>query len=445
MTNLHPLPVDTLLTGGTLVTMNAARDVIEDGALAIKGSDIVWIGPAEAARTQVRAARQIDARGKLIIPGLINAHSHLAMTLFRGLADDQPLEAWLARIWQVETAFATVENTRIGTQLAVAEMIRGGITCATDMYWQYVTNPEAATEAGFRHVNGPPMIGVDGPTGALTGNLEERAREYIVAHLDEPLLRLCIQVHATYTASEEMLGVATKLASEFDLLFMTHASESKAEVETVTARYGKTPVEVLHAWGLLGPRTLLAHCVYLRDDEIGLLQETGTSVAHCPESNLKLGNGIARVPAMLKAGVNVALGTDGAATNNDLDMFGELRTAALVHKGVAFDPTVLPAAEAFAMATINGARAIGLPDRLGSLEVGKLADVAVIDLSAAHVTPLYDVYSHLCYAVDKHDVSDVFIHGQQVMADRALLTLDEEAIKAETHTIAHAVAAVHNG
>jgi len=425
--------------------MNAARDVIEDGALAIKGSDIVWVGPSEAARAAVRAARQIDVRGKLIIPGLINAHSHLAMTLFRGLADDQPLEAWLARIWQVETAFATVENTRVGTQLAVAEMIRGGVTCAADMYWQYTTNTAAATAAGFRLVNGPPMIGVDGPTGALTGSLEERAREYIVAHLDDPLLRLCIQVHATYTASDEMLNVATKLAEEFDLLFITHASESKAEVETVTARFGKTPIEVLHAWGLLRPCTLLAHCVHLRDDEIALLYETGTSVAHCPESNLKIGNGIARVPAMLKAGVNVALGTDGAATNNDLDMLGELRTAALLHKGVALDPTVLPAAEAFAMATINGARAIGLADRLGSLETGKLADLTVIDLSAAHVTPLYDVYSHLCYAVDKHDVSDVFIHGQQVMAGRALLTLDEEAIKAEARAIARAVAAAHNG
>lgn len=445
MTDTYPLEADLVLTGGIFVTMNAAREVIEDGALAIKGPNILWIGSAEAAQTCIRASRQMDTRGKLIIPGLINAHSHLAMTLFRGLADDQPLEAWLARIWQVEKAFATAENTRVGTQLAVAEMIRGGVTCATDMYWQYVTNTEAAIAAGFRLVNGPPMIGVDGPTGALSGDLETRAREYIVAHLEEPLLRLCIQVHATYTASEEMLAIARKLAADFDLLFMTHASESRAEVETVTARFGKTPIEVLSERGLLGPRTLLAHCVHLRDDEIALLHETGTSVAHCPESNLKLGNGIARVPAMLKAGVNVALGTDGAATNNDLDMFGELRVAALLHKGVALDPTVLPAAEAFAMATINGARAVGLSDRLGSLEVGKFADLAVISLNAPHVTPLYDVYSHLCYAVDKHDVSDVFIHGRQVMAERVLLTLDEEALKAEARAIARAVAAAHHG
>lgn len=445
MTDPHPFAADVLLTGGTLVTMNAARDVIEDGALAIKGSNIVWIGPAEAAPAQVRATRQITTRDRLIIPGLINAHSHLAMTLFRGLADDMPLEAWLGRIWEVETAFATAENCRVGTQLAVAEMIRGGVTCSADMYWQTVTNVQAATEAGFRLVNGPPMIGVEGPGGGFTPELEGQMRAYIEEHLDDPLMRVAIQVHATYTANEAMVAMAKRLAAEYDILFMTHASESKAEVETVTARYGKTPIEVLHTWGLLGPSTLLAHCVHLRDDEIALLQETGTSVAHCPESNLKIGNGIARVPAMLKAGVNVALGTDGAATNNDLDILGELHTAALLHKGVAFDPTVLPAAEAFAMTTINGARAVGMGERLGSLEVGKLADLAVIDLSAAHVTPLYDVYSHLCYAVDKHDVSDVFIHGQQVMADRTLLTLDEEAIKSETRAIAGAVAAAHKG
>ncbi len=444
MTNPRPLAVDLLLTGGTLVTMNGARDVLKDGALAIRGPEIVWMGTTETAKTQVDAARQIDTCGKLIIPGLINAHSHLAMTLFRGLADDQPLEAWLERIWEVETAFATADNCRVGTQLAVAEMIRGGVTCSADMYWQTVTNVRAATEAGFRLVNGPPMIGVEGPGGGFAPELEDQMRAYIEEHLDNPLLQLAIQVHATYTASEAMVEVAKRLGSEYGLLFMTHASESKAEVETVTGRYGKTPIEVLNAWGLLGRHTLLAHCVHLRDDEIDLLAKTGTSVAHCPESNLKLGNGVARVFELLAAGVNVALGTDGAATNNDLDLLGELHTAALLHKGVAFDPTVLPAEQAFAMATINGARAVGMDDRTGSLEVGKLADLAVIDLSAAHVTPLYDVYSHLCYAVDKHDVSDVFIHGQQVMADRALLTLDEEAIKAEMRAIARVVAAAHH-
>ncbi len=445
MTETMPIVADMLLIGGTLVTMNSKREIIKNGALAIRGSEIAWIGSAEEAEHQVEADRRIDARDGIIIPGLINAHSHLPMTLFRGLADDQPLEAWLERIWKVETDFATAENTRVGTQLALVEMIRGGVTCSADMYWQYITNIETAKAAGFRLVNGPPMIGVDGPGGALTGDLEARAREFIAEHHDNPLLHLCIQVHGTYTATDEMLEVAVNLASELDILFMTHASESKAEVETVTERFSKTPIEHLYAWGLLGPRTLLAHCVHLRDDEIALLSETGTSVAHCPESNLKLGNGVARVPEMLNAGVNVALGTDGAATNNDLDMFGELRTAALMHKGIHLDPTILPAKEAFAMATINGARAFRLADRIGSLELGKLADIAVIDLGAAHVTPMYDVYSHLCYAVDKHDVTDVFVHGKQVMSNRKLLTLDEHKIKVEARRIAQAIATKMQG
>jgi 5-methylthioadenosine/S-adenosylhomocysteine deaminase len=284
------------------------------------------------------------------------------------------------------------------------------------------------------------MMEFRGPGGILSGNLEERAREFIDMNLEDPLLHLCIQVHSTYTTTEEMLQVAAKLAAEYKILFITHASESKTEVETVTNRFGKTPIEYLYSRGLLGARTLLAHCVHLRDDEIALLHETETSVAHCPESNLKIGNGVARVPAMLKAGVNVALGTDGAATNNDLDMFGEMRTAALLHKGINSDPTVLPAEEAFAMATIRGARAFGLSDRIGSIEVGKLADIAIVDLGAANVTPLYNVYSHLCYAVDKNDVRTVFIHGKLVMEDRKLLTLDEEEIKAKVREIARAVA-----
>ncbi|MCU0520420.1 MAG: amidohydrolase [Anaerolineae bacterium] len=438
-----PLETDLLISGATLVTMDPGRRVIENGALAVTGPNIAWIGSADEARMQVRAARHVDARNRFVIPGMINAHSHLAMTLFRGLVDDMPLEAWLARVWEVETAFATSDNCRVGTQLAVAEMIRGGVTCSADMYWQTMTNIRAATEAGFRLVNGPPMIGVEGPGGGFSPELEGQMRAYIEEHLGDPLLRLAIQVHATYTANDRMIDVAKRLAADYGVLFMTHASESRAEVEAISARYGKTPIEVLHAWGLLGPNTLLAHCVHLRDDEIAILADTGTSVAHCPQSNLKIGNGIARVPAMLKAGVNVALGTDGAATNNDLDMLDELRTAALVHKGANGDPTLLPAEQAFALATTNGAQAVGLGDRLGSLEVGKLADLAILDLEAAHVTPLYSIYSHLCYAVDKHDVRDVFIHGRQVMADRALLTLDEAEIKAEVRRIAREVAAVH--
>jgi 5-methylthioadenosine/S-adenosylhomocysteine deaminase len=233
-----------------------------------------------------------------------------------------------------------------------------------------------------------------------------------------------------------MLENARRISEDYNLLFVTHASESRVEVETIQQRFGKTPIEYLHEVGLLGPRTLLAHCVHLRDDEIQLLKETGASVAHCPESNLKLANGVARLPDLLRAGVNVAIGTDGAATNNDLDMLGEMFTAAMIHKGVWGDPTCPKAEHVFELATVKAARAIGMAERLGSLEVGKLADIAILELDAPHLTPLYNVYSHLIYAANKNDVRSVFIHGKPVMLNRELQTLNEEEIKANVRRVA---------
>jgi len=426
----HPLDsIDYLFQGGTVVTMNPNRDVIENGAVAVRGSEIVWVGDADQLTLPNRPMQTIDATGKLIIPGLINAHSHLAMTIFRGLIDDQPLEAWLSRIWPLETAYATAENVRVGVQLALAEMIRGGTTCAADMYWQFHETTRAAKEANFRLINGPAFTEIVGPDGVQPENRLSRAREYLDLYLNDPLIRCCVQVHSTYTASRSMLEQARRLSEEYQLPFVTHASESKMEVQTITERYGMTPIEYIDSLGLLGPRTLLAHCVHLRDDEVTLLKERGASVAHCPESNLKLGNGVARASYMLANGVNVALGTDGAATNNDLDMFGEMRTAALIHKGVTFDPTVMDAQEVFAMATIAGARALGMGERIGSLEPAKLADIALISQDSAHMTPHYNVYSQLVYSADASDVSSVMINGKMVMENRQLTTLDEAEIK----------------
>lgn len=426
--------VDTIIRGGHVVTMDRARAVWEDGIVAVRGQEIAWVGPSGQA--QFQSKKTIDASGKIVIPGLINAHSHLAMTLFRGLVDDMPLEPWLERVWQVEHDYATAENTYLGTQLALVEMIRGGVTCATDMYWHIFDNTRAAVEAGFRLLNGPPITRFTHPVGIKHGSTIDEAYAFLEQYRDHLLVHPCIQVHATYTTPADMLELAQRIADENDLVFVTHASESKAEVATVLQQTGKTPIGYLHSKNLLGPRTLLAHCVHLDDDEIALLAETGVSVAHCPESNLKLGNGVSRVPAMLESRVNVAIGTDGAATNNDLDVFGELQTAALIHKGFNYEPTALPAEEAFAMATINGARAFGLADRIGSLEAGKLADITIVDLEAANVTPMYNVYSHLVYAVDKNDVSTVLVNGIPVMEDRKLLTLDEGEIKAQARKVA---------
>lgn len=427
-------PVDTLFTGGTLVTMDANRSIIEDGAAAVTDSRIVWVGKASEAE-QFLPARRIDISGKVLAPGMVNAHGHWAMTLFRGLVDDRPLEDWLNTIWKVEGAFTSPQNVVAGANLAMIEMIRSGTTCAADMYWQFRETTEAARQAGFRMVNGPSFTEITGFKGQRSTTFDS-AIDYLDRYQNDPLIHLCIQTHSTYTTNLEMLEDARRLAEERGLLFITHASESRAEVATVREKYGKSPIEVLDAAGLLGAHTLLAHCVHLTDEEIRRLAETGTSVAHCPSSNLKLASGIARVAELVKAGVNVSIGTDGAASNNDLDLFHEAQLAALVQKGITGDPTVLPAEKVFAMLTIDGARAVGLAQRLGSLEAGKLADMMVLDFNSPNLTPCYDIYSHLVYAVSAADVSDVMVNGKMLMRERALLTLDEAAIKAQVRGIA---------
>lgn len=431
----QPEKVDFLLKGGTLVTMDGQRRVIENGAIAIRDGTIFKIGAAREVLPKVEAQKVLDVSNQVVTPGFINTHGHWAMTLFRGMVDDRPLEAWLSRVWKMELLFTSPQNVVAGAQLAMVEMIRSGTTCAADMYWQFRHSTEAACRANFRVVNGPTFAEIKG-FGSRPLSTPRNAHEFIERYKDNPLVHLCVQVHATYTASQHLMEEARRIAAENNATFITHASESRAEVENVRKMYGKTPIEVLQSIGLLGERTLLAHCVHLSDEEIQLLAESGTSVAHCPSSNLKLSSGIARVAEMVKAGVNVTIGTDGPASNNDLDLLHEAQLAALVQKGVSGDPTVLPAEEVFAMMTINGARAIGAADRLGSLEAGKLADITVLDFNAPHLTPCYDIYSHLIYAAHASDVRHVFIHGKPVMEDRRLLTLDEEAIKEQVKHVA---------
>ena len=435
---MQPIEIELLVQGSAIVTMDAERRVIKDGAVAIKDSKIFWVGKQEEVGEQFIPAQTLDAGRKVVIPGLVNTHGHWAMTLFRGLVDDVPLEAWLDKIWKVEAAQINAETMVTGTELAMVEMIRGGTTCAADMYWYYNESFDAVIRAGFRMVNGPSFADIPG--------FEERKKESYhaaIALLDryqgQPLIQQCVQAHATYTTNMKILEDIRKIAEDRDLLFITHAAESKGEMAMVREKYGKTPIEVLDSAGLLTEKTLLAHCVHLSDAEIERLAETGTSVAHCPSSNLKLSSGIARVADLLKAGVNVAIGTDGPASNNDLDMFHEAQLAALVQKGVTGDPTVLPAEQVFSMMTIDGARAVGLADKVGSLEVGKLADLAVIDFDSPNLTPYYDLYSHLIYAAAASDVSDVIIHGQLVMQGRQLLTLDEEDVKGKARRIAEKV------
>ena len=426
---------DTLISGATLLTMDPQRRIIEDGALGIRGKKIAFVGSRADLPSSFKADEQLEMPGKMLMPGLINSHGHIAMTLFRGFVHDVALEAWLARIWKVEAQSVSAENVQAGVELAMVEMLRSGTTAAADMYFQFPTVCQTTSEAGFRLFNGPSFAVIPG--------FEQRKNVYYEAALEMldmvkayPLVHPCVQAHSTYTANLSMLEEIARIKQEQGLIFVTHAAESQGEMRQVRALYNQTPIEVLDTVGLLDRNTLLAHGVHLSDAELDLLAERGSSIAHCPQSNLKLASGIARVADMLKRGINVSFGTDGTASNNDLDLFHEAQTAAFVQKAFCKDPTVLPAEEVVAMLTINGARSFGLEDQIGSLELGKLADLAVLDFDSPNLTPCYDIYSHLVYSVASHDVCHTMVNGRWLMFDRELLTLDEQAIKAKVRKIA---------
>ncbi|MBN1265144.1 MAG: amidohydrolase [Anaerolineales bacterium] len=427
---------DLVLTGGAIVTMDSDRKLVENGFLAVKEDRIAALGPAdteEAAQAASLAKRVIRTEGKVLVPGLINAHSHLAMTLFRGFAEDLVLQRWLEKIWKYELTMLDEAAIRAGSSLAFAELLRCGVTCAHDMYWHYMETINLAEEIGFRLVSGPSFTTIgdfDFDQMLLTGRcvLEDlEGYDFIL-----PVM----QAHSTYTTSAAMMGEVLKLKQEYGVPFTTHASENRQEVDDVLARFGKTPIQLLDEYGLLDDRTILAHCVELQDEEIQLLADTGTHVAHCPESNLKLGSGIARIADMLEAGVSVCLGTDGPASNNDLDLLGELRTAALLQKGFTRNPEVFTTTQAMEMVTVNGARAYGAESFLGSLEVGKKADVVVINLEQTHMTPLHDICANLIYSVNKYDVETVLINGDIKLEDGVVTCLDEEEAKAEVRAVA---------
>lgn len=417
--------------------MDDEARVFPSGFVAIQDHRIAAVGDLTALPPELKATHTLDGDGKAVLPGLVNTHTHLAMTLFRGLVDDVPLQPWLDTIWPLEGRYATYDNVHAGATLAMAEMISGGTTTAADMYWQRDATAEAAEQVGFRLVTGPSFIDFVGPDGIKPEDRVPLARDFLTKYKAHPLITPCVQAHATYSVPRPLLEMTAAMAEEFQVLFVTHASENANEVDIVSERYGETPIELLDTLGLLGPRSLLAHCVVLRPDEIELMAERQAAVAHCPESNLKMGSGVAPVRDLLQAGVTVGLGTDGAATNNDLDMWGEMHTAALLQKGTLLDPTVLPADQALRMATIDGARALGLGDQIGSLEPGKWADLALIDLDQPHLTPHFDIYSLLVYAARASDVDTVFIHGRPVFQGRRLLTLDREAAE---HKVAEVTA-----
>ncbi|MEE4378530.1 MAG: TRZ/ATZ family hydrolase, partial [Candidatus Competibacteraceae bacterium] len=422
-------PIDLIINARWVIPVEPEGCVWEDHSVAVDQGRILAILPRKEAETHYRAQTQLDRMHHALIPGLVNTHTHAAMNLLRGLADDLPLMTWLQQhIWPAESRWVSESFVRDGTESAVAEMLRGGITCFGDMYFFPEAVAEVVKKSGMRACVG--LIVVDFPS-AWAQNAEDYLQKGLALHdtlRDDPRVRTAFAPHAPYTVSPKTLERIGVLAHELDIPIHIHVHETAAEVEQSVSQHGQRPLAGLQARGLLSPRLIAVHMTQLNADEIQQIADTGVNVVHCPESNLKLASGFCPVAQLDAAGVNVALGTDGAASNNDLNMFGEMRSAALLGKGLANDAAVLPAQRILRMATLNGARALGLEQHIGSLEPGKWADITAVDLGTLEAEPVYQPISQLVYATDRHQVSDVWVAGRQLLADRKLTTLDIDAI-----------------
>lgn len=424
--------VDLIIRGGTVVTMDDSRRVIENGGVAIKNGRIVAVGTAAEMDLNYSARQVIEAQGKVVIPGLINGHTHVPMTLFRGIADDLDLQEWLTKyIFPAEAKNVTEDFVRVGTRLGLAEMIRSGTTTYCDMYYFEDAIADETAKAGMRGVLGETVIDfpvADNKTYEAALAYSER---FINKWKGHALIVPAIAPHAPYTVSEEHLKAARALSDKTGAPIVTHISETKREVDDSLKAKGATPVDYLNRIGFLNNRVIAAHMVWPTEEELGLLKQLGVGIVHNPQSNMKLASGVAPVPEMLKENLPVGLGTDGAASNNDLNLWEEMDTAAKLHKLISKDPKVVSAAEAFEMATIRGARALHLDKEIGSIENGKRADLVIVDLDDLNQTPYYNIYSDLVYATKSDDVRTVIIEGRVVMRDRRLLTLNEQTIKAD--------------
>jgi 5-methylthioadenosine/S-adenosylhomocysteine deaminase len=424
--------VELLVLNGTLVTMDKDHRVIADAAIAIDHGRVVAVGSRRDIVRLYTAPETLNAAGKVIIPGLINGHTHIPMTLFRGLADDLDLQEWLTKyIFPAEAKNVTEDFVRAGTRLGLAEMIRGGTTTYCDMYYFEDAIADETSKAGVRGVLGETVI--DFPVADNKTNAEAMAyvERFVQKWKGNELIIPAIAPHAPYTVSEEHLKAVRAFSDRTGAPIITHISETKREVDDSIKAKGASPVDYLSRIGFLSDRVIAAHMVWPNDGEIAILKRIGVGVVHNPQSNMKLASGVAPVPKMLTEGLRVGLGTDGAASNNDLNMWEEMDTAAKLHKLISNDPKVMTALEAFELATIRGARALHLEKEIGSIEKGKRADLVIVNRDSLNQIPVYNIYSDLVYATKASDVETVIINGRVVMRDRRLLTLNEAAIKEE--------------
>lgn len=425
---------DLLLTNALVLTMDEASTQYPAGAVAVTGDRIVAVGPERQLAAEYTPRQTLDCGGKVVMPGLVNAHTHAPMTLLRGLADDRRLDVWLlGYMMPVEREFVSPDFVRLGTGLACAEMIRSGITAFADMYYFEEHVAEATAAAGLRALCGQTVLKFPSPDAASYEDSLAMARDFIQRWKDHPLIVPAPAPHAPYTCTAEILQECSALAQEFDVPLHVHLSETLLEVENSRKEHGMPVVPWVKKQRLLEAKVLAAHCVHIDEGEMRTLKNTGAGVAHNPTSNLKLASGVAPVPRMLALGLNVGIGTDGPASNNDLDMFEEVRLAAILAKGISGDPTTLPARDALHMATRLGAKALHIGHLTGTLEAGKRADLILVDLARLHNSPKFThdpnaVYSQLVYAAHATDVTDVMCNGRWLMRDQRLLTVDEQAL-----------------
>ena len=432
--------VSLIVTGGTVVTQNAAHRILAPGAIAIDGTDIIDVDTPATIAAKYRAADIIDARDQIVLPGLINTHSHAPMVMYRGLADDLALMDWLQKyIFPAEAKTVSPELVRVGTRLAAVEMIESGTTTYVDMYYFEEEIAKATFEAGLRGVLGETIIQFPVADAKTPAEGLARAERFIKEFKDNGLVVPAVAPHALYTNDRATLVASAELARKYGVPVVIHFAETEDEVRIARDRYQMTPTAYLDSIGVLGPTTIGAHGVWVNDADIAILKRTGTGVAHNPESNMKLASGAAPVTKYLAAGVKLGLGTDGAASNNDLDMFEAMRQASFLAKHSTHDPTAVKAQDALDMATMGGARVLGMEKTIGSLEAGKHADLITVSMRAARQTPIYNPVSHIVYVTRGDDVRNTIVNGKILMRDRILKTLDRAAVIADANRLAQKV------
>lgn len=422
-------PIDLLISARWIIPVIPEGQVFEDCSVAIQGGDIISLLPTAEARRKYAPRQHVDLSNHVLIPGLINAHGHAAMTLLRGFADDYPLKTWLEQhIWPAEMRWVSEEFVQDGTELAIAEMIRSGTSCFSDMYFFPENAAKAANHAGIRSQIAFPVFDFPSPWGRGPDEYIHKGLQLRDDYKSRELTRIAFGPHAPYTLSDEPLRKIASYAEELDTCVQIHLHETAGEISDSLKQFGMRPIQRLKELEFFSPLTQCVHMTTLDDSDIETIAAYNAQVIHCPESNLKLASGLCPVAKLLDYGINVALGTDGAASNNDLNMFGELHTAALVAKAVAGDPTVVDAHKALQLATINGARALGWANRIGSIEAGKAADLAAVELGTIESEPLYNPASQLVYTNSGSRVSHLWVNGAALMSERQLLTLNEQEI-----------------